>query len=193
MRSAAASAVASSASSSLTNIRSAWNVRVAGWICARPGADHPPDDVGQRLGGDGSALPCGRRRWRARRAREWRSSPSWKMMSARSRSEACATTSAALGPSRPMRMSSGPSSRNEKPRGASSSCIEDTPRSSTTPSTAAWPNFSATRSSAEKRSSIKVSRPLADCTRPAPFATAAWSRSMPMTCAPPAAREFLGV
>ena len=64
------------------------------------------------------------------------------MMSARSRSDACATTSAALGPSPPMRMSSGPSSRNEKPRSASSSCIEDTPRSSTTPSTAAWPNFS---------------------------------------------------
>ncbi len=83
--------------------------------------------------------------------REWRSSPSWKMMSARSRSDACATTSAALGPSPPMRMSSGPSSRNEKPRSASSSCIEDTPRSSTTPSTAAWPNFSATRSSSEKR------------------------------------------
>ena len=58
-----------------------------------------------------------------------------------------------------MRMSSGPSSRNEKPRSASSSCIEDTPRSSTTPSTAAWPNFSATRSSAEKRSSTSVSRP----------------------------------
>ena len=109
-------------------------------------------------------------------------------MSARSRSDACATTSAALGPSPPMRMSSGPSSRNEKPRSASSSCIEDTPRSSTTPSTAAWPNFSATRSSAEKRSSTSVSRPLADCTRPAPPATALWSRSMPMTCASAAAR-----
>ena len=46
----------------------------------------------------------------------------------------------------------------------------------------------ATRSSAEKRSSTSVSRPLADCTRPAPLATALWSRSMPMTCASAAAR-----
>ena len=38
------------------------------------------------------------------------------MMAARSRSLARATTSAALGPSPPMRMSSGPSSRKEKPR-----------------------------------------------------------------------------
>ena len=34
-----------------------------------------------------------------------------------------------------MRMSSGPSLRNEKPRSAWSSCIDDTPMSSTTPST----------------------------------------------------------
>ena len=69
-----------------------------------------------------------------------------------------------------------------------SSCIDDTPRSSTTPSTAGWPNFSATRSSAEKRSSTSVSRPLACSTRPAPFATALWSRSMPITWALAAAR-----
>ena len=36
----------------------------------------------------------------------------------------------------PMRMSSGPSWRKENPRSASSSCIEETPRSKTTPSTA---------------------------------------------------------
>ena len=51
-------------------------------------------------------------------------------------SEACAITSAAVGPSWPIRMSSGPPRRNEKPRSASSSCIEDTPTSITTPSTA---------------------------------------------------------
>ena len=43
------------------------------------------------------------------------------MIYARSRSLPRAITSAALGPSRPMRMSSGPSKRNEKPRSA---CIE---------------------------------------------------------------------
>ena len=57
------------------------------------------------------------------------------MMAASSRSPAQATTSAAVGPCRPMRISSGPSSRNEKPRAASSSCIDETPRSNTTPST----------------------------------------------------------
>ena len=60
-------------------------------------------------------------------------------MLARSRSLAAATTSAALGPSLPMRMSSGPSRRNEKPRSAWSSCMEDTPRSNTTPSTLSQP------------------------------------------------------
>ena len=136
IRSAAASAVASSPSSSLTKMRSAWNVRVAGWMSSGACATTRADDLGERRGGDDRRLFARARRWRGRRARECRSSPSWKMMSARSRSDACATTSAALGPSPPMRMSSGPSRRNEKPRSASSSCIEETPRSSTTPSTA---------------------------------------------------------
>ena len=111
------------------------------------------------------------------------------MMSARSRSEARATTSAALGPSPPMRMSSGPSSRNEKPRSASSSCIEDTPRSSTTPSTGVVAEFLARRDRARRSAPRPASagrRPPA--TRPAPRATALWSRSMPMTCASAAAR-----
>ena len=45
------------------------------------------------------------------------------------------TMSAAVGPSAPMRMSSGPSCAKEKPRSGWSSCMEDTPRSSVTPST----------------------------------------------------------
>ena len=44
-------------------------------------------------------------------------------------SGASAMTSAALGPARDMRISSGPSAMNEKPRSASSSCIEETPMS----------------------------------------------------------------
>ena len=60
-------------------------------------------------------------------------------MLARSVSDARAITSAAVGPSWPIRMSSGPSSRNEKPRSAWSSCIEETPTSITTPSTASRP------------------------------------------------------
>src|SRR5579862_9465878 len=53
--------------------------------------------------------------------------PSW-------RSLARAIISAALGPPPPMRMSSGPSRRNEKPRAASSICIDETPTSNTIPS-----------------------------------------------------------
>ena len=50
---------------------------------------------------------------------------------------AAATISAADGPALLMRMSSGPSCRNEKPRSAVSICIDETPRSRTTPSTEA--------------------------------------------------------
>ena len=60
-------------------------------------------------------------------------------MSASSASPRSLTRSAALGPSPPMRMSSGPSPRKEKPRSASSSCMEETPRSSATPSAASTP------------------------------------------------------
>ncbi len=48
-----------------------------------------------------------------------------------------------------------------------SSCIEETPRSSTTPSAAAIPRLVAVSSSAEKRLSATVSRPPAASTRPA--------------------------
>ena len=81
------------------------------------------------------------------------------MMLARSASEAFATTSAAVGPSWPIRMSSGPPSRNEKPRSAWSSCIEETPTSITTPSTAAAPCAAQTSARLENRSSTRVSRP----------------------------------
>ena len=80
-------------------------------------------------------------------------------MLASSASEAFATTSAAVGPSWPIRMSSGPPSRNEKPRSAWSSCIEETPTSITTPSTAAAPCAAQTSARLENRSSTRVSRP----------------------------------
>ena len=75
------------------------------------------------------------------------------MMLARSASEATAITSAAVGPSWPIRMSSGPPWRNEKPRSAWSSCIEDTPTSITTPSTEETPCAAQTSARWEKRSS----------------------------------------
>ena len=61
-----------------------------------------------------------------------------------------------------MRMSRGPSRRKEKPRSASSSCMEETPTSSTTPSTGAKPAAAACASRSEKRPSTSFSRP-PDC------------------------------
>ena len=96
MRSAAASARTSSPSSSLTKMRSAWNVRVAGWMS--PGRERTTEATISasarvvRIGAASRALTMARAT-----AREWRSSPSMKMMLARSRSLAACTTSAALG------------------------------------------------------------------------------------------------
>ena len=60
-----------------------------------------------------------------------------------------------------MRMSSGPSSRNENPRAASSICIEETPTSRTTPSTAVAPCRAAMASRSENTPSASVRRPWA--------------------------------
>ncbi len=67
------------------------------------------------------------------------------MMVASSLTEAWFTKAAASAPLCPMRMSSGPSRRNEKPRSAWSSCMEETPTSSTTPSAGAKPVARAMR------------------------------------------------
>jgi hypothetical protein len=83
---------------------------------------------------------------------------------------------AALGPVRAMRMSSGPSARKEKPRSAWSICIDDTPMSRTTPSTAlAW------ASSVENGAWTRRSRPFEPASSSRPAAIASGSRSMAMT------------
>jgi hypothetical protein len=177
-RSAAARPRASSVSSSLTKMRSAWKrarrrmdrsgracttratisakARVVRWRASRALDDGARDGSGVALlaqrGDDGGEIAFAGVRDDVGRAR------------------AVA----------PMRMSSGPSSRKEKPRAASSSCIDETPRSNTTPSTAAsW--LRRWRSKFEKRSSTRSSRPCASSTSAAPSAIALWSRSMPIT------------
>lgn len=102
-------------------------------------------------------------------------------MSARSPSDARAITSAAVGPVCPIRMSSGPSRRKEKPRPAWSSCIEDTPTSITTPSIASTPCAAQISARSEKRPSTSISRPAERSTSPAPPAIAVRSRSMAMS------------
>ena len=102
-------------------------------------------------------------------ARAYRSSPSVAITAARSRSRRDGDdVGRARRRTAPIRMSSGPSRRNEKPRPASSSCIDETPRSNTTPSTVSWPRPRATSSRLEKRSSTSVRRPAAALTRSAP-------------------------
>ncbi len=130
-------------------MRSAWNVRVAGWIS--PGRPRPTARstiatssavvrTGDSLRAETIALAM---------ARERRSSPKRKMTSARTRSPARLTKSAALGPSAPMRMSSGPSFWKEKPRSGRSICIDETPMSRTTPSAGANPIAAAILSMSE--------------------------------------------
>src|SRR5262245_21180175 len=100
---------------------------------ARTRMHNAGDDVGERARGADRRVAARSHHGTGNAAR---SSPSVAKIAASSSSDAAATMSAAVGPSRPMRMSSGPSWRKENPRAASSSCIEETPRSKTTPSTA---------------------------------------------------------
>ena len=124
----------SESSSPLTRIRSAWKLRVAGCLpgsrrptCARPA----PASCGcVRIG-----VPRDPRRSRARCAG---SCAPRRIATARRRCRAPRHAPGNRPRSRPargsMRMSSGASAMKLKPRAASSSCGEDTPRSSSTPS-----------------------------------------------------------
>src|SRR5205807_2109571 len=81
-RSAAASPALSSASSSLTNMRSAWNVRVAGWMSRGPRTTRATMSANApvvRIGPAARAATIARAT-----ARAWRSSPKVAMMAARS-------------------------------------------------------------------------------------------------------------
>ncbi len=121
--------------SSFTAMRIAWKLRVAGWVW--PG-------LGRGRHGLRRSRPAGRwwsigasrarARWRARSGARRvlrRSGTGCRQApprAGRSRGRA------AVVPSAPIRMSSGPSRMNENPRSGWSSCIDETPRSSTTPS-----------------------------------------------------------
>src|SRR3989441_1227042 len=125
-----ASAWRSAPGSSLTAMRTAWNVRVATW--RRRG--HAARGTAARTAATRSPVRArGRRRTIARAMRRaWGSSPYSKMIRASSASgrwfRSVAAVCAAEGS---RRMSRGSSSRwKEKPRPDSSSCQEETPRSS---------------------------------------------------------------
>src|SRR5690606_13204273 len=128
---------ARSSSSRLMKMRIPWNARVAGCLCfSRAGLATLITSARSAVRVNG----CSARRLTIARAirREKRSSPYSQSTVAISASAALLIQSAALWPTSGfMRISSGPSLRKLKPRSGSSSCGEDTPRSSSTPST--WP------------------------------------------------------
>ncbi len=138
----------------------------------RPHAHRGGNDVGERRRGRDRRLRARLTMARAT-ARECRSSPRRKMMLARSRSLAWATTSAALAAPRPhAHVERAVVAEGKTAAAAVSSCMEETPRSSTTPSTAAKPCSRATASRLEKRSSSKRQAALRDSASSSPSASA---------------------
>src|SRR5690606_20884806 len=142
---AASSAAASCVSSWFTWMRIAWNVRVAGCLPgSRVGTERAVSSASCAV----RSIGCTRRSATMARAIRLakRSSPYSRITRSISRSVACARNCAAVGPpeASSIRMSSGPSCAKLKPRAGSSSCGEDTPRSSNTPSIPpATPNCAA--------------------------------------------------
>ena len=119
----------SSTSSRFVAMRSAWKTRVAGSLCfSRRGPStfstsrliSPVVRIGDVFRASTTVRAIGP---------AMRSSPHSRKIRVSSSREAVATRSAAVGPSAPMRMSSGPSFMNENPRSARSSCSVETPRS----------------------------------------------------------------
>src|SRR6478609_1528386 len=123
----------SSPSSSLTCMRMAWKVRVAGWRPrSRVRTALLTMPASRAVVAIGSMTRCSTMLRAMRPAK--RSSPSVPITSRISSAVARASHCAALIPcAGSMRMSSGPSAWKLKPRAASSSCGEDTPRSNRTP------------------------------------------------------------
>ena len=167
---AAARPACSWPSSSLMNMRSAWKVRVAGFLPGsrvRTARATSSASCAVRVMGARSravAMACATRRAK-------RSSPSVaitsRISSTPARASHAATGSPRVGS---MRISSGPSARKLKPRSGVSSCGDDTPRSKSTPAhccPCACAGTSSARSengacwSVRRRSLAKRSRPAA--------------------------------
>ena len=174
---AAGSAASSWPSSSLTSMRRAWKTRRAGCPFRRAGAGTADATT------SASCLVevSGRASTTARAMRpDRRPSPFSRNSAARSSTGRVLTRSAAVGPDvGSIRMSSGPSSRNEKPRSDQSSCGELTPRSRSTPARGPNPGLERTDSSVENGAAMSVTRsPKAD-SRSRAASRAAGSRSSP--------------
>ena len=149
----------SPSSSPFTQIRSAWNVRVAGSIRCQPrvgtarrtsDASSPVVVIGRRgheRSRDAPACSALRRTGRSRR----RAPAPTRAIHQIGRRRAA--------PTRSIRMSSGSSRRKLNPRPSASNCSDDTPRSARTPSTVSRPRASST---VAERPVIRVHRRRAD-------------------------------
>ena len=159
-------------------MRIAWNVRVAGW-------DWPGLERGKQLStilASCKVVVTGRAATIALAIlRDARSSPYRKITFAMASSSASFTKSAADGPSWLIRISRGPSRMNENPRSARSSCMDETPRSRTTPS-----RSDAYSSSFENVPCTNLMRSPKPETQGSANSNASGSRSTPITCAAPA-------
>jgi hypothetical protein len=158
-RSAALRAATSWPSSSFTAMRSAWKVRVAGWLCPGFLRGRQPSTMRRQVQGglDGrlGALGHDGAGDAARGAffavemddigQQRLGRVGHQIGGARPRPAPCACRE-------------GPSRRKEKPRSARSSCMEDTPRSSVTPSSAGCPAVAACSSSSENVPGTRISR-----------------------------------
>ena len=160
MRSEAASASASSSSSRLTKMRSAWKVRVAGWMGSvgrRPIA--PGDDVGEfDRCRRGAARPAPADR-RGHRPRPLLLAEDGDHPGKRRRFQRVDDVGGASARMRPCACRAARPSGRRSRAPASSICMDETPMSRTTPSTRSWPCARAIPSRSEKRPSTSVRRP----------------------------------
>ncbi len=180
-RTACGSADSSCSSSRLTWMRMAWNERVAGCLPgSRVGTAAATIAASWPVRAMGSTTRAATIARAMRRAK--RSSPSSRRTSPSSRSPAFASHCAALCPaSLSIRMSSGPSCMKLKPRAASSSCGDETPRSSSTPSSSPSMPAARTRSSSGPNDPRTSVRRVSPAKRRCPARIASGSRSIATT------------
>src|SRR5205814_2919389 len=142
----------SAPSSSFTAMRSAWKVRVAGWMPRGQALRGMAEaTVSASFAVSVSAPPRLSERTRRAMGLANRSSPRSRRIPSSSFSSQPASRSASGVPRvESMRMSSGPCLWKEKPRPASSSCALETPRSTRAPSTSGMPRRASTAAASRK-------------------------------------------
>ena len=180
------SQAASAPSSSFTAMRSAWNVRVAGWMrrgqalrgMAPATISARPRGV-ERLAGGDRALHRARDRPRERLLAVLRQDARELALV-----DAAEQVARASRPRSPCACRAGPGREKAKPRSASSSCGEETPRSTSAPSTPEMPSAESTFFASRKSERTARNASPKRARRAVAAASARGSLSRPITCAP---------